>query len=106
MGSFGRALAGGIAGMAGAAGEIYDDRIASTEYDRKQAILEKRDKTLASFRHGLNLERDENQAGIAAGNVERLIQRDGCMACGQRNLREQHQRQQQHDPMLPPIAKI
>ncbi len=62
-----RMFAGGVAGMAGAAGEVYSDKIKATEYDRKQQVMEKRDKTLASFRHGLNLERDKSQAGIAAG---------------------------------------
>lgn len=62
MGKFGRALAGGIAGMAGAAGEVFDDQSKAKEYDRRAAILAKRDKTLAVFRQGLTLERDKTLA--------------------------------------------
>lgn len=61
MGKFNRALAGGIAGMAGAAGELFDDQIKNKEFDRREMILEKRQKTLASFRNNLALERDQTQ---------------------------------------------
>ena len=61
MGNFGRALAGGIAGAVKASGEVFDDQMKAQEYDRKSAILEKRDKTLATFRQGLMLERDKSQ---------------------------------------------
>jgi len=67
MGKFGRALAAGIAGASGAAGEIFDDRIKNKEFDRREALLEKRQKTLASFRHGLTMERDASRDVVATG---------------------------------------
>lgn len=66
MGKFGRALAGGIAGMAGAAEEVFDDKIKNKEYDRRDEILIKREKTLASFRHGLTMDRDQSRDAQAS----------------------------------------
>ena len=61
MGKFERALLGGVAGVAGAAGEVYEDRAKAKEYDRKAAILDKREKTLAIFRHRLKLAQDKSR---------------------------------------------
>jgi len=63
MSKFGRALAGGVAGMAGATGEVFDNQIKSKEFDRKSAIIEKRERTLASFRAELAAGQDEIQYG-------------------------------------------
>ena len=62
MGNLGRALLGGIAGAAGAAGEVFDDRIEAKETDRKAAFLTKREEVLATFKQKLLLERDKSQS--------------------------------------------
>ena len=58
MGKFGRALAGGIAGAAGAAGEVFDARMKDKIDMRKEKVLAKRQLFLQSEGHRLAGERD------------------------------------------------
>ncbi|MCP4607757.1 MAG: hypothetical protein GY845_03430 [Planctomycetes bacterium] len=66
MANFGRALLGGVAGMAGAAGDVFEGQIKAKEYDRRQAILTKREDALMKLRNEFTLERDESQFGRQA----------------------------------------
>jgi hypothetical protein len=61
MVDIGRAFLGATAGAAGAIGEVYKEKRSSSESDRKQAVIAKRDKTLASFRNELSQGRDKTQ---------------------------------------------
>ena len=61
MVDIGRALLGATAGVAGEVGDIYSEKRASSESDRKQAAIVKREQTLASFRDKLSAGRDKTQ---------------------------------------------
>ena len=71
MSKFGKALLGGIAGGAKASGEFFADRSKSKESQRKEAVIAKRQETLAKLQNEFAVTRDTTQAGRTDTRVKK-----------------------------------